>query len=472
MGEDHRKRQEICRGVLSETEHNLRIVFQFHTPVPLETSTHDKFDEQFWLLPPDVADTIGKVYGKVEELNDLLPQSNSAALFRKNDLWGYLRADLQELERKLREYDAGLRSERGGGPPKIAMDTKKVAVKPQNTPEWDIFICHASEDKREVAGPLTEALAKKGLRVWYDEFTLTLGDSLSRSIDNGLANSRFGVVILSPSFFKKEWPRRELDGLTAKEATSGKTILPVWHKVNRAYIVQYSPILADKYAVSTDNGLMKVVDELLKAISKARSGSSPSSAAPVGSIRQTKTETTIEGMGGAKLSGIPLVRIGEQISSVTGTHQLSLTLLWWKESGICVNGPYGSGYYTFTAKLGMKFVIIAYVFRNNWIREQTTPYLNNGEITTHKGYIYAVWSPLGGVNAKGYAARQATTEEVENLIGTSGAFEKLLPEESCAGCVVFEVPKDATPVEAILSNVPLAFRFEKQEDSIGGPGRY
>jgi len=134
---------------------------------------------------------------------------------------------------------------------------------------WDLFICHASEDKNEIAGPLAEALTAKGLSVWYDEFTLTLGDSLSRKIDEGLTNSRFGVVILSPSFFKKEWPRRELDGLTAKEISSGKTILPIWHNVGRDYVLGYSPVLADKLAVSTKSGLDEVVDEILKAINKS-----------------------------------------------------------------------------------------------------------------------------------------------------------------------------------------------------------
>ena len=140
---------------------------------------------------------------------------------------------------------------------------------------WDVFICHASEDKDTVAGPLAEGLKRESLKVWYDEFTLTLGDSLSRSIDHGLANSRFGVVILSPSFFNKEWPRRELDGLTAKEVRSGKTILPIWHKVDQAYVLRYSPVLADKLAVSTDEGLDHVIDEIVRAVNKVRE--SPSS---------------------------------------------------------------------------------------------------------------------------------------------------------------------------------------------------
>jgi hypothetical protein len=69
---------------------------------------------------------------------------------------------------------------------------------------WDVFICHASEDKDNFARPLAEGLRREGLSVWFDEFTLKVGDSLRRSIDHGLGYSRFGVVVLSPAFFAKE----------------------------------------------------------------------------------------------------------------------------------------------------------------------------------------------------------------------------------------------------------------------------
>jgi len=100
----------------------------------------------------------------------------------------------------------------------------------------DVFISHASEDKDVIARPIAEELLRRGRSVWFDEFELTLGDSLRRSIDRGLAESRFGLVILSPSFFAKQWPQRELDGLTTREiAGSTKVILPVWHEVDHAY---------------------------------------------------------------------------------------------------------------------------------------------------------------------------------------------------------------------------------------------
>ena len=133
--------------------------------------------------------------------------------------------------------------------------------------EYAVFICHASEDKKEVAEPLARMLMNKGLKVWYDVFKLKVGDSLRRKIDEGLAHSRYGIVILSPSFFKKNWPQVELDGLAAREDSEGhKVILPVWHHVNQDDVVRYSPPLAGRLALKTIDGLEAVLNELLEVI--------------------------------------------------------------------------------------------------------------------------------------------------------------------------------------------------------------
>jgi TIR domain len=79
--------------------------------------------------------------------------------------------------------------------------------------KWDVFISHASEDKELVARPLAQLLTGSGLHVWLDENELRLGDSLRIKLDQGLAASQFGVVVLSRAFFAKDWPQRELDGL-------------------------------------------------------------------------------------------------------------------------------------------------------------------------------------------------------------------------------------------------------------------
>ena len=133
--------------------------------------------------------------------------------------------------------------------------------------EYDVFISHASEDKQTVAGPLAHALLDHGLTVWLDELVLKLGDSLSRRIEAGLARCRFGVVVLSPAFFAKEWPRRELEGLAAREVADGtKVILPVWHNVDRRFLLKHAPILADRLGAPTSAGLPDVTAKILEAL--------------------------------------------------------------------------------------------------------------------------------------------------------------------------------------------------------------
>jgi TIR domain len=134
----------------------------------------------------------------------------------------------------------------------------------------DIFICHASEDKDVVARPLAEQLQAAGLTVWYDEFSLALGDSLRESIDKGLSGSRFGAVIISPHFIAKKWPQAELNGLFAREMSGEKTILPIWHNISQAQVLQYSPILADRKAVGTDKGLDIVLETILDTVDPTR----------------------------------------------------------------------------------------------------------------------------------------------------------------------------------------------------------
>lgn len=158
---------------------------------------------------------------------------------------------------------------------------------------WDLFISHASEDKDEVARPLAQLFAEHGLSVWFDEDTLVVGDSLRRSIDHGLANCRFGLVILSPHFFEKEWTQKELDGLVAREDGSEKRILPVWHKVTRKDVVSFSPTLADKLGVSTSKGLDHVVREIMRAIGSG--STTPKSSTPPKSPKPTIAKAKTSG---------------------------------------------------------------------------------------------------------------------------------------------------------------------------------
>lgn len=142
-----------------------------------------------------------------------------------------------------------------------------MTVRTGNT--YDVFLSHASEDKADVVLPLAELLGRRNVRVWLDQQQLQLGDSLSQKIDEGLAESRFGVVVLSPAFLGKEWPERELDGLVARETIFGnKVILPVWHNVTREQIAEYSAPLAGKLAASTEGGLEAIADQILKVLKR------------------------------------------------------------------------------------------------------------------------------------------------------------------------------------------------------------
>jgi hypothetical protein len=131
-------------------------------------------------------------------------------------------------------------------------------VRPESPPdfaeqvrEYDVFISHASEDKQEIVRPLANALRSEGLRVWYDEFELKIGDSLRRKIDRGLAKSRVGLVVLSQSFISKGWTNYELDGIVTRTMTGEQILLPIWHKISKQEVIEFSPSLADKVARNT-----------------------------------------------------------------------------------------------------------------------------------------------------------------------------------------------------------------------------
>lgn len=126
---------------------------------------------------------------------------------------------------------------------------------------YDVFISHASEDKDSVVRPLAQALVAQGLKVWYDEFELKIGDSLRRKIDRGLAMSRFGIVVLSQAFIRKGWTNYELDGIISKANTGEQVLLPIWHGITKQEVLDYSPSLADKVARNTASYTVEEIAE-------------------------------------------------------------------------------------------------------------------------------------------------------------------------------------------------------------------
>ena len=132
---------------------------------------------------------------------------------------------------------------------------------------FDVFISHASEDKDIFVRPLFAELAKRQIRVWYDEAEVKIGNSLRRSIDAGLTKSRFGIVILSPHFFAKKWTQHELDGIIERDMESKQFLLPVWYKMTHEELLKISPPLADRLAIDSSKfSIAEIAEKLAKAI--------------------------------------------------------------------------------------------------------------------------------------------------------------------------------------------------------------
>lgn len=149
---------------------------------------------------------------------------------------------------------------------KVALQDNISRVENTKPKKYDVFICHASEDKQFVS-KLANALKKQGIEVWYDDFQLGWGDDLRPTIDNGLKNSLYGIVVFSKSFLgRKKWTEYELNGLFAREKDGKKIILPIWHDISREDLESYSPSLADRYAKRSSDSLEEIVNELKELI--------------------------------------------------------------------------------------------------------------------------------------------------------------------------------------------------------------
>ncbi len=139
--------------------------------------------------------------------------------------------------------------------------------------EYDVFISHAWEDKESFADEFVDALTALNIKVWYDKNKILWGDSMRAKIDNGLKKSKFGVVIISPNYIAdgKYWTKTELDGLFQLESVNGKMLLPIWHNITKKEVMEYSPIIAGKLAMTT--ALMtpkEIADELLNLLNSTK----------------------------------------------------------------------------------------------------------------------------------------------------------------------------------------------------------
>ncbi len=130
------------------------------------------------------------------------------------------------------------------------------------------FICHDSRDKDAVVRELASELTRMMCPVWYDEFSLNVGDNLRESIDRGLKESKYCVLVLSPNFFSNAgWGRAEFDSIHMREILEEKNvILPVWHDVSVTEVYEYNARLANKVGISTELGITQVAGKLSRKI--------------------------------------------------------------------------------------------------------------------------------------------------------------------------------------------------------------
>jgi hypothetical protein len=140
-----------------------------------------------------------------------------------------------------------------------------------STPAADVFICHASEDKEDIAIPIAQALEAEGFTVWIDNAQIKLGDRLLDTIEEGLRSCRFAAVILSPRFFQKHWTKIELAALaTLQEIRGRKVILPIWHNIDKEGIAEHSLMLASLLGVSTKDGVPSVADAIVALLGDSK----------------------------------------------------------------------------------------------------------------------------------------------------------------------------------------------------------
>ncbi len=136
--------------------------------------------------------------------------------------------------------------------------------------KWDLFISHASEDKGTFVKPLVLELIKRNIKVWYDEFSLSPGSSLKESIEKGIRDSDFGVVVLSKKFFEKKWPKKELNAIFTKELIGdSERLIPIWHEIELEEVFTESPLIADIVALNNKHlHIEEIARELAVKVSR------------------------------------------------------------------------------------------------------------------------------------------------------------------------------------------------------------
>jgi len=188
-------------------------------------------------------------------------QSNEALQFTRR-VHLYLDADLTSEDRQHLVNQARERSYF------LSVRDREYARKRSETEKPLAFVSHDSRDKDAFVRELVGELTKNHCIVWYDEYSLKVGDSLRENIERGLRESRKCIVVLSPHFLSNAgWGRAEFDSVFTREILEQENvILPVWLNVGVREVYEYSPRLADKVGLPASLGAAEVARRLAGVI--------------------------------------------------------------------------------------------------------------------------------------------------------------------------------------------------------------
>ena len=214
-------------------------------------------------------DDVNSAYSYSQKMKRLLECANKKKSALEKEL--RLNGRLRELREERSQIIARVKSSSATVGLKLAQSSQAKnlyqAIE-QTTTMYDAFISHATEDKESFVNEFVEELKNRTVKVWVDALRIQWGDSLRKSIDEGLKKSHFGVVVISPHFIAKGWTQYELDGLFEREMSGGKVVLPIWHNITKSEVQKFSPALAGRKAMTT--GIMtagEIADELVKLLS-------------------------------------------------------------------------------------------------------------------------------------------------------------------------------------------------------------
>ncbi len=189
---------------------------------------------------------------------------HSSELVFTGRIYFYSESDIQENEfelLRLQELEKGLH---------ICLRGNKYAQERSKLEKPMAFLCHDYRDKELIARPIAIGLSSLRCQVWYDEYSLKVGDRLRESIEKGLKECKKCILVLSQNFLTNTgWTKAEFNSIFTRELMENEDfVLPVWAGVTKQEVFNYSPSLADRFAVNWDLGDKEVVSRLYRAMPK------------------------------------------------------------------------------------------------------------------------------------------------------------------------------------------------------------